>query len=107
MGYPAEVQALDNPPDQQAMGYPTKFQALVNPPISKQSTVSQCERLFIQCTGLDPGALILDCWRKHDHVRRPSGRIIVCAKGPKVAGSTPSTVQRSLSFHGQGTATLY
>ena len=31
----------------------------------------------------------------------------VIRAGQELAGSTPSTVQRSLSFHGQGTATLY
>jgi len=41
MGHPIEIQALDNPPDQQTMGYPTEIQALDNPPISKQFEISQ------------------------------------------------------------------
>jgi hypothetical protein len=41
MGYRVEIQALDNPPDQQAMGYPTEIQSLDYPPISKQSEISR------------------------------------------------------------------
>ena len=36
-----------------------------------------------------------------------SCRVKVIRAGQELAGSTPSTVQRSLSFHGQGTAILY
>jgi hypothetical protein len=41
MGYPTEIQALDNPTDQQAMGHPAEIQALDNPPISKRPEIVQ------------------------------------------------------------------